>query len=86
MTDNDEELVEAPHEDAADDFDVWCGDAHAPDTSEAGAEDAGPAPAVADTDPAPVAADVDPAVRMRDRLRDLRVVYGDGLRRHWQRL
>ena len=89
LTDNDEELVEAFHEDAVDGFDVWCGAAYAPDTPEAEAEDANVesalAPVAADADPAPAVADVDPAVRMVDRLLPLRMVHGDGLRRRQQR-
>ena len=85
LTDIGEEPVLAPNEDAADDFDVWSGDTHAPDTSEAEAEDAGPPPTVADKDFAPVTADADPAVRMMDRLLAVRIVNGYGLRGHWQR-
>ena len=89
LTDIDEEPVEAPHEDAVDGFDVWCGAAYAPDTPEAEAEDANVesalAPVAADADPAPAVADADPAVRMMDRLLAFRIVYGCGLRRHQQR-
>ena len=62
---------------AWDDFDVWCGEAHALDTPEAEAEDATVESALA-----PVAADANLAVRMVDRLLAFRVVCGDGLRRH----